>query len=202
MFDAAGRDYLAQRFAFRRLAVTVSALLVAGLLLLWMSLTYVTLPGAVPYLLRVIAGSYSLEIALVGAVGSTLGAVLGSLPVALAFAAVAVLAGIPVVRVWRTPDVLAALGWSSRQTEQMGSHMLRRPSGIRLPRVPAARVQKDVVFATVPESARPLLCDLWEPPVGVTPSGLAFIYLHGSAWMVLDKDVGTRPLFGHLNQRS
>ena len=177
--------------------MTVSAFLVAGVLLLWMSLTYVTLPGAVPYLLRVIAGSYSLEIA-VGAVGSALGAVRGSLSVALAFAAVAVVAGISVVRVWRTPDVLGALGFAPRPTEEMGSHMLRRPWGLRLPSVLAARVQKDVVFATVPEGARPLLCDLWEPPVGVSPSGLAFIYLHGSAWMVLDKDVGTRPLFGHL----
>jgi acetyl esterase/lipase len=28
--------------------------------------------------------------------------------------------------------------------------------------------------------------------------GLAVVYLHGSAWYVLDKDVGTRPLFRHL----
>jgi len=85
-----------------------------------------------------------------------------------------------------------------RPRGETGSHMLRRAWGLRLPGVPAARVQKDVVFATPPGSARPLLCDLWEPPVGVPPSGLAFIYLHGSAWMVLDKDLGTRPLFGRL----
>lgn len=38
--------------------MTVSALVVAGLLLLWMSLTYVTRPGPVAYLQRVLAGSY------------------------------------------------------------------------------------------------------------------------------------------------
>ena len=30
------------------------------------------------------------------------------------------------------------------------------------------------------------------------PSGLAFVYLHGSAWWILDKDFGTRPLFRQL----
>jgi acetyl esterase/lipase len=163
-----------------------------------MSLTYVNAPGALPYVQRVLAGSYSLEVLLVGVLGSFAGVFAGSLLVAWAFAAVAVVAGIPVVRIWRTPDVMDALGGSPRPRGETGPHMLRRPWGLRLPSVPAARVQKDVVFATPPGSARPLLCDLWEPPVGVPSSGLAFIYLHGSAWMVLDKDLGTRPLFGRL----
>jgi acetyl esterase/lipase len=169
--------------------VTVFALIFAGLLLLWMSLTYVTLPGFVPYLQRVFAAAYSLEVALVGVGGSLVGVLAGSLPVALAFAAVAVVAGIPVVRVWRTPDVMGG---------ETGPHMLRWPWGLRLRGVPLARVQKDVAFVTPPGSTRPLLCDLWQPPVGVAPSGLAFLYFHGSAWVVLDKDVGTRPLFGRL----
>jgi len=42
------------------------------------------------------------------------------------------------------------------------------------------------------------LCDVWLPPAGVAPSGLAFIYLHGGAWYLLDKDLGTRPFFKHL----
>jgi len=36
------------------------------------------------------------------------------------------------------------------------------------------------------------------PPEGVPATGLAFIYLHASAWWILDKDSGTRPLFRHL----
>jgi acetyl esterase/lipase len=32
----------------------------------------------------------------------------------------------------------------------------------------------------------------------VTPSGLALVYLHGSAWYLLDKDFFTRPFFRHL----
>jgi acetyl esterase/lipase len=42
------------------------------------------------------------------------------------------------------------------------------------------------------------LCDIWQPPLNVSPSGLAFIYLHGSAFYLLDKDFATRPFFNHL----
>jgi NADPH:quinone reductase-like Zn-dependent oxidoreductase/acetyl esterase/lipase len=180
--------------------VTVAALIVAGLLFLWMSLTYVTLPGSVPFLQRAVANAYALEVALVGVVGSVVAAVAGSLPAALAFAAVAVVAGIPVVRVWLAPDVLDELGWSLPPVLdwRRGPNVLRRPWGLRLRGVPKARVKKDVPFATPPGSARPLLCDLWQPALGIPPSGLAFVYFHGSSWVVFDKDIGTRTLFGRL----
>jgi len=47
-------------------------------------------------------------------------------------------------------------------------------------------------------SDRQLLCDIWQPPADVPPSGLAFIYAHGGGWYWLDKDLGTRPCFRHL----
>ena len=50
----------------------------------------------------------------------------------------------------------------------------------------------------MPGSGRKLLCDLWQPPPEVPPSGLAVVYLHGGAWYALDKDFATRPLFRHL----
>lgn len=71
----------------------------------------------------------------------------------------------------------------------------------RTPEWPEPRWQRDLAFWTVPgpEGAeRPLLCDLWQPPEGVEPSGLAFIYLHGSGWHYLDKDTATRPMFRRL----
>jgi acetyl esterase/lipase len=67
-----------------------------------------------------------------------------------------------------------------------------------LPTTPEPRLRQDVAFATVPGTGHKLLCDVWQPPAGVPASGLAVVYLHGSAWYVLDKDVGTRPLFRHL----
>ncbi len=149
---------------------------------------------------RLIASAFSLEVALVGVLGGVLGALAGSLPVALAFAAVAIVAAIPVVRIWFAPDVLAELGWSLNSLPEQGPgpNMLRRPWGLRLGGVPQARVQRDVAFSTPPGRTRPLLCDLWQPPAGVLPSGLAFIYFHGSSWVVFDKDIGTRALFGRL----
>ena len=74
----------------------------------------------------------------------------------------------------------------------------RRP--VRPP-PPARHPDLDVPFATVPlpvpdgPGERALYCDIWRPPVGVTPSGVAFIYLHGSSWYLGDKGILTRPLF-------
>lgn len=66
-------------------------------------------------------------------------------------------------------------------------------------RIPSAFVLKqDIPFCKVPGTTQDLLCDLWAPTEGVERSGLAFIYFHGSAWTILDKDFGTRPLFKHL----
>ncbi len=63
------------------------------------------------------------------------------------------------------------------------------------------RWERDIPFWQVPGCARPLLCDLWRPPVGVEPSGVALVYYHSSAWHLSDKDVWTRPLFQHLTEQ-
>jgi acetyl esterase/lipase len=57
--------------------------------------------------------------------------------------------------------------------------------------------ERDVVFWTIPDTERDLLCDIWRPANGKA-SGLAFIFLHGSAWAAFDKDFGTRPFFRHM----
>ncbi len=68
--------------------------------------------------------------------------------------------------------------------------------------VPHPRWTRDLVYWTLSaeESGeeRPLLCDVWQPPESVTPSGLALIYCHGGAWSSLDKDFGTRVIFRYL----
>jgi acetyl esterase/lipase len=71
---------------------------------------------------------------------------------------------------------------------------------------PTPRWQRDVVFGTIgPADAgdgatepRQLHCDLWQPPPGTAPSGLAFVYFHGGGWHQYDKDSLTRPFFRHL----
>ena len=69
---------------------------------------------------------------------------------------------------------------------------------LRLPTVPNPRMEQNIAFAMIPDTGRKLLCDVWQPHSTIAPSGLAFIYLHGAAWYMLDKDLGTRPFFSHL----
>ncbi len=64
--------------------------------------------------------------------------------------------------------------------------------------LPAERCERNIPFWTIPDSHRQLLCDIWQPPTGTRPSGLALIYLHTGEWHFGDKDFGTRPLFCHL----
>lgn len=63
---------------------------------------------------------------------------------------------------------------------------------------PAARAERDIAFWTIPNTHRKLMADLWLPRANVQPAGLAFIYLHGSAWTMGDKGWGTDPIFRHL----
>jgi acetyl esterase/lipase len=76
--------------------------------------------------------------------------------------------------------------------------MLQRRWTWHLPAAPEPRLQRDVRFWTLPGTDRRLLCDLWQPPRDVSPSGLAVVYLHGGAWSLLDKDFLTHPFFRHL----
>jgi len=67
-----------------------------------------------------------------------------------------------------------------------------------LPRTGEPRWEQDIPFWTIAITDRKLLCEIWQPPAGIEPSGIAFIYLHGSAWWVFDKDFQTRPFFCQL----
>jgi acetyl esterase/lipase len=58
--------------------------------------------------------------------------------------------------------------------------------------------RRNVVYGRNPGTGAELLADLWGPPPGVPPSGLAAIYVHGGAWRVGDKDLGTRTFFRRL----
>jgi acetyl esterase/lipase len=76
--------------------------------------------------------------------------------------------------------------------------LLKTRFGFGFPKVPKPMLTKDVPYCTARDTNRALLCDIWEPAENVPRSHLAFIYVHGSAWCVLDKDVGTRTFFRQL----
>jgi acetyl esterase/lipase len=93
-----------------------------------------------------------------------------------------------------------ATGWQNNFSDREKAKFLLHPISWRLPTVAESEFQlkQNIPFCTIPDTNRHLLCDVWQPSKSIQPSGLAFIYFHGSAWCVLDKDFGTRPFFKHL----
>ena len=153
------------------------------------------------WILRLLAAALTPFIALSGAVAAGL-ALLAQAPVALLTGALgAVVAARDVQRVTAPhPGFAQAFGgaWEQAIAPEQKAGMLPRRWTWHLPAAPEPQWQRDVPFWTLPDADRRLLCDLWQPPRGMAPSGLALVYLHGSAWYLLDKDLGTRPFFRHL----
>lgn len=177
----------------------------AVVLLLWCVLLYVPFRWR-PVGLYLIAGKslasgYVPFIAAAGMALAVVGAVFGSWWIAVPAGAAAVGALVVIVRIGAVrADLSGALGtgWQDRIPAERRTRMIRRWWTGRLRSDPEPLLRQDVPFATVPGTGRVLLCDVWQPPPGVEPSGLAVVYLHGSGWYVFDKDFMTRPLFGHL----
>ncbi|MGD8398270.1 MAG: alpha/beta hydrolase [Anaerolineae bacterium] len=160
-----------------------------------------TLWGLSLWVPKMLAGALSPWLAVLGAVGALLGAA-GRAPLAIAAGIGGAWASARYV--WRTVTALGdferafGLRWAERISEAQRQGMLKERWTWFPGRAAEARLARDVLFARVPGTERPLLCDVWQPPPGVAPSGLAFVYLHGSGWYLSDKDVGTRPFFRHL----
>lgn len=160
-------------------------------------------PAVLLTLLKLPAGALSPLLALVGAVGAALGLVKRD-PVAVGTGLLGTaLAVRHVRRVVRPHDGFAgAFGrdWPAQIPARL--RPLLHPSRYTPlpPDPPEAPWQRDVVIGMHHETGDPLLADLWEPPAGVSRTGLAVIYLHGSGWHYLDKDFAgsTRRFFRSL----
>jgi len=156
--------------------------------------------GSLCWMSKALAGALTPFLAVAGGLGALLGMLSGDRPARLAGAAGAVIAARHVVRV-TAPH---------RQIDRAAGERGREiPPALRARMLPARFApwpkdpppvpwQRDVVIGSHVETGDPLLADVWRPPEGVPPTGLAVIYLHGSAWHYLDKDVGTRRFFRHL----
>jgi acetyl esterase/lipase len=178
---------------------------IAVLLLAWTLLLYVPFRwwpvGLYLFVPKLAAGAFTPLIAATGLLLALVGVLIGSWWLAVPAGLATVGASIVIVRLGLVrADLAAALGpdWADRTPSQRRARMVGRWWRGRLPTTPEPRLRQDVVFATVPGTGRKLLCDVWQPPAGVPASGLAAVYLHGSAWCFLDKDAWTRPLFRHL----
>jgi acetyl esterase/lipase len=150
---------------------------------------------------KLFAGALAPWLAVVGAVSAVLGGISRS-RLAVGLGAFGALACVRYVcRISAQPDAVARTfgdDWRE-QIEPVQSARLRNWRWTwRLPQPPEPCWERDIAFWTIPNASRELLCDLWQPLAGVTPSGLALIFFHGSAWYMLDKDYGTRTFFRHL----
>jgi acetyl esterase/lipase len=160
-----------------------------------------SLTGVVLWFPKMLAGSAAAFVAAMGALAT----VFGFLSRARLAIVAGVLGALPALRyVLRVAAPHAgferAFGpdWQRQIALEQQAHMLQRRWVGRLPSHQGVRWERDVSFWTIPGADRELLCDLWQPPEGVNPSGLAFIYLHGGAWHWTDKDFNTRSFFRHL----
>jgi acetyl esterase/lipase len=157
--------------------------------------------GALLGLPKLLAGAWSPFLALAGCLGALIGLARKDRKVVWAGLFGAAVAVRHVVKVTAPHDgFVQAFGpdWQSRIPPELRTRMLPKRWSPLVKDPPRVPWQRHVVFGTHRETGDPLLADMWQPPAGVPRSGLGVIYLHGSAWHYLDKDMGTRRFFRHL----
>lgn len=88
--------------------------------------------------------------------------------------------------------------WQERIPPEQRERFLRRRWTPLLLGSPQAVWQRNIGYGVHPETGTQLLADLWLPSGGVARSGLAVLYVHGGAWRLGTKDMGTRPFFRRL----
>ncbi len=181
-------------------AIRVLAMLVAG----WSALPYCRIAAPAGFALlfpKLLAGALTPVLGAISALGALAGLV-GRDPLAFLSGELGALLSTAYVRRVTAAHngFVEAFGpdWQQAIPVHVQQSMLQRRWTWRLPQRPAARLTSDVPFWTIPGADRTLRCDIWQPPPGVPPSGVAYLYFHGSGWYILDKDVGTRRLFRHL----
>ena len=89
-------------------------------------------------------------------------------------------------------------GWQARIPVELRFRFLSRRYMPLLLHVPRVRRQRNLVYATHPETGEPLRADLWLPPADVPPTGLGLIYLFGGAWHYMNRNLWTGHILRHL----
>src|SRR5690606_10668682 len=85
-------------------------------------------------------------------------------------------------------QLAAAFGadWQQRVPASLRPRLLPRRWSLLAPEPGRSLFQRNVVIGTSPQTGKPLLADLWQPPPGAPRTGLGIIYSHGSGWRVGD----------------
>jgi acetyl esterase/lipase len=179
----------------------IAAYLLSFMCLILNSVLFIRIKPPYNWLLPMIINALSPFLVVMGGLGAVLGW-LYQAPIAVAAGVLG--AGISVIYIALVTvpqpgfDLAFGKDWKNRIPLSQESQLLKWRWNLLLPRTRAPYWERDIPFWTIPGTERKLLCDVWQPPEGAARSGLAFIYLHGSAWWLLDKDFQTRPLFRQL----
>jgi acetyl esterase/lipase len=148
------------------------------------------------------AGALSPYWAIMGAVGAIIGGISGAywaIPMGILGA------GMMIWYVWRCTrdhrgfEKAFCAGWPDQIPPEQAKRMVQKRWTWFLKMKASSEPvwERDIPFWTIPDTQRQLLCDIWRPANGDV-SGLAFVYIHGGAWFIWDKDYYTRPFFRHL----
>lgn len=161
-------------------------------------------PSPAFWILKLYTSALSPLLALIGVFCTVTGLTTDSVFISLIGIYNVLVFSIHIFRITRPPasssnfEKAFGVNWGNRISTKQKKHFLPRRTLLKLPVVPNPRLEQNISFATIPGTNQQLLCDIWQPALAIAPSGLAFIYMHGSAWYMLDKDLGTRPFFSHL----
>ncbi len=156
---------------------------------------------ALVWLPQLIAGALSPFLVLLGFLGAGLGWIYHA-PVAVVVGLLGAAISLIYILLVTSPQPGFSLAfgkdWQSNIPAAQASRMLKRRWNIILPRTNEPVWERDIPFWTIPGTDRKLLCDVWQPSQGDHRSGLAIVFLFGSAWWISHKDFGTRPFFRQL----
>lgn len=161
-------------------------------------------PSPFLWIIKLLGSGLSKLFFIIGILSTIIGLTTGSFYIIIIGVYITIFFLTHIYKITRPPSVLCSLekafglDWESNIHTEQKRYFLQSRTITRLPSVPIPRFEQNISFAYIPETDRKLLCDVWQPNKTIISSGLAFIYLHGSAWSLLDKDLGTRPFFNHL----
>ena len=161
-------------------------------------------PAPALWIAKLLAAALSPLFAVIGVLGVIVGLTTDSIFITSIGTYIALFYLLHVYKVTRPPNVSSGfeqafgVNWGNQISAEQKKHFLSKRTVLALPTVSIPGVERNIPFATIQGTDRSLLCDIWQPNAIIARSGLAFIYLHGSAWALLDKDLGTRPFFTHL----
>jgi hypothetical protein len=190
-----------------KLALKILLILFASinLLLVWRALFKLHQPTTVFFwIIKVLISAVSPFLFLAGLVIIFFGLRLHSVPAIALGGLSALVFLIHIELVTRPPDNSTGFesafgpGWKNNIPPKTKDKFLSARYVLKLPNRAEPVFTQNISYYKITGTDRELACDIWQPPKNITRSGVAFIYLHGSAWTSLDKDYGTRPFFKHL----